>query len=79
MNILPGSSYARTWFQKIRCMVFFHKLRVVQEFSGSTRKVYCSRCDSYFAMNDELRAFLPWDDEFEDLYANGWGLGRTNR
>lgn len=57
--------------------IFRHKeLRVMQEF-GRTRKLRCDRCGKYFAMNDELQAVLPWDDEFEELYGTVLQFGRT--
>lgn len=63
--------------RRFLCFVIFHKLRTVQEFGPSQRKVLCTRCGTYYAMHDGMRAFLPWDDDFEDLYANMWGYGRT--
>jgi hypothetical protein len=60
--------------------IFRHKeIRVVQEFGRSARKLRCDRCGKYFAMSDEHQAVLPWDEEFEDLYANMFGFGRTIR
>ena len=63
------------WFM---CWVWpWHDLHVVQQLSRYARKVRCRRCKQYFAMNDEFRAFLPWDDELEHLYADILQLGTT--
>lgn len=65
--------------KKLLCMLFGHRLHVVQSFSPVCRKVHCVRCDNYFAMHDGVRAFLPWDEDFEFLYATVCGFGRTKR
>lgn len=65
--------------KRLWCKIFGHKLRVVQVFSPSSRKCECARCDTYFAMEDKYQAFLEWDSDFEDLYANVYGFGRTIR
>ena len=62
---------------ELLCNLLGHHPRVVQIFSADSRKILCTRCGGYFAMNDTLRLFLPWCDEFEDLYANTLGHGRT--
>lgn len=59
--------------------VFHHKsIRVVQQFRRA-RKLKCDLCGKYFAMSDEFLAVLPWDEEFEDLYSNRLGYGKTNQ
>lgn len=68
-------------WRRLWCWITFHDVEVVQQFSSYARKVHCRRCDQYFAMNDDCCAFLPWDDDFEELYvAHGHGYGgRTLR
>ena len=53
---------------RLCCLVFGHKYVVERLFSPIARKVGCTRCGSSWAMNDRVRAFVPWDGEFEDLY-----------
>jgi len=68
------------WLARFICSIpfIFHDLEVVQEFGGS-RKLYCRRCCGYFGMHDGVRAFLPWDDELEELYRVTHGISRTNK
>lgn len=53
---------------KIICAVIGHKYFVSQRFGRSERKVGCSRCNRAWAMHDDVRAFLPWDSDFDELY-----------
>lgn len=62
---------------KIICLILFHRIHVVQEFGGNARKVHCDRCDRYFAMHDGYQAFVEWDKDIEELYADHYGYGRT--
>lgn len=68
----------RVWIW-IRCMVWFHDVYVVQELTPMARKLRCGRCDRYFAMNDEHRAFLEWDEDFESFYCGLLEIKRTHR
>lgn len=47
-----------------------HKYRIVQHFSRVSRRVKCIKCKGDWAMHDETKSFLPWDTEFEALYAD---------
>ena len=65
----------------LACKLTGHRYGVAREF-GRSRKVTCSRCGAAWAMHDDTRSFLPWDDDFEQLYAPGGVLhekasGRT--
>lgn len=52
------------------CRIGRHKrLHVIQSF-GSAKHVGCPDCLREFGMHDGLRAFLPWDGEIEQLYAD---------
>jgi len=48
--------------------IFGHKLYVKKAFTYSTRCVGCRRCNNFWAMSDEVKAFLPWDGEFAEMY-----------
>jgi hypothetical protein len=63
--------------RRLICRLRFHDLYVVHEFGGS-RKLHCRRCNSYFGMHDEFRAFVPWDEELESMYRIVYGVQRTN-
>ena len=54
----------------LACSLTGHRYTVAREF-GRARKVACSRCGAAWAMHDDSRSFLPWDSEFEALYAPG--------
>jgi len=62
---------------KLSCFLFRHKYGVIKEFTPTTRMVGCMRCKKLWAMNDEVKSFLPWDREFEELYFGDkpWSLG----
>ena len=55
---------------KIICFLFGHKLEVVKGYDthSGCRKLYCLRCKRYYGINDNVRLFIPWDFELEDLY-----------
>lgn len=54
----------------LACNLTGHRYTVAREF-GSARKVTCSRCRATWAMHDSTQSFLPWDADFEALYAPG--------
>lgn len=55
--------------KKIKCWLFGHKYRVVQLFAGTARRVKCDECGGDWSMCDQAKAFVRWDSEFEDMYA----------
>lgn len=50
------------------CLLFFHKLITIKNFSITNRLVYCKRCSVYFGMEDSLKILLPWDEEMDELH-----------
>ena len=56
------------YWQRFLCLVFGHRLHVKQHFTKHSRRVVCLCCDGDWAMNDDVRSFLKWDSEFEELY-----------
>ena len=50
------------------CLIAGHRYVVTRRFSAVSRQVGCTRCHRLWAMNDNVRAFVPWDGEFEELY-----------
>jgi hypothetical protein len=59
---------ARKLVRGIRCRLGFHKvLDVIQTF-GAAQHVGCPDCGRDFAIHHGVRAFLPWDAEFADMY-----------
>lgn len=60
--------------QKLMCAVFGHRYFVMRRMNPGARKVGCHRCGAAWGMHDETRSFVPWDGEFEALYASGGPL-----
>ncbi len=60
--------------QKFRCWLpdwihFGHtKMSIVKRFNNTCKKIKCNHCERMFAINDDCRVLLPWDDEFEQFY-----------
>lgn len=54
--------------RKLLCFLFGHKYYYVKRLSYTSRKISCGRCNKMFVMNDDARAILPWDDDFEKIY-----------
>lgn len=55
---------------KLICRLIGHRYFVVKRFSIDCRKVGCSRCLKSWAMNDSVKAFLPWDSDFDALHGS---------
>lgn len=53
---------------KLICFVFGHRYIVAQEFSDHARRVVCPDCRGDWGMNDDVRVFIPWDEELAQLY-----------
>jgi hypothetical protein len=62
-----------SWVKWLADKCHKHDLYVIQEFSPHARRVGCTRCNKTWAMNDNCRAFLEWDSEFEELYRDTFG------
>ncbi len=59
--------------RRLLCRLLGHRYVIVRRFSHTARKLRCLRCGEAFAMHDLLRALLPWDGEFDELYCgNDW-------
>ena len=53
---------------KVLCWIFGHEYQVAQEFEAWSRRVVCPCCHGDWGMNDNVRAFIPWDEELADMY-----------
>jgi hypothetical protein len=53
---------------RIKCAIGKHAYYEIKKYSISTRKVGCRHCEKTWAMNDDIRAFVPWGKEFDDMY-----------
>lgn len=60
--------------RRLACMVVGHQYRVLRRMNPGARKVGCDRCGAVWGMHDRTRTFVPWDDEFEAMYAPGGPL-----
>lgn len=61
-------------FERLKCLLLGHKYRVQRRMHPGARKVGCERCRRAWGMHDATRSFVPWDDEFEAMYAPGGSL-----
>jgi hypothetical protein len=52
------------------CRLFgCRRFRTVRIYKGfSARRVACTHCGRNYVMHEPTRSFLPWDDEFADMY-----------
>jgi len=57
-----------TLADRMACLIMGHSYFLVQEFGPRSRRVQCERCDGDWAMNDDLRALVRWDDDFRRVY-----------
>lgn len=60
--------------ERLICAIFGHRYFVARKLNNGTRKVGCARCGKHWGMHDQTRSFLPWDGDFEALYAPGGEL-----
>lgn len=56
------------------CTIIGHKYRVVRRLNDHARKISCLCCEKAWAMHDPTRSFVPWDEDFERIYAPGGPL-----
>jgi hypothetical protein len=54
--------------KRLICLLRGHIFYSVMWCSERCEKVRCRRCDRAYAINHEMRAVLPWDDETERFY-----------
>lgn len=62
-------------FRKFPCIVLGHRYEVAQEFSPFVRRVICRHCKGDWGMNDNVKAFIPWDAELTELHE--WAHGKV--
>lgn len=54
-----------------------HTPEIIETYDAMTRKLRCTSCNTYFAMSDRHEAVLPWDEEYERIICDTYGIGRT--
>ena len=64
--------------ERLLCAVLGHRYVVERVLNHGARKVGCTRCRNHWAMHDSTRSFVPWDGEFEALYAPGGILAEAS-
>lgn len=64
---------------KLPWPLWFHTPEIIEVYDSQTRKLRCTTCGTYFAMSDRHGAVLPWDDEYEKITCDMYGLPRTKR
>jgi hypothetical protein len=62
--------------ERLMCAIFGHKYTVEKHLSHYARKIGCTRCNRKWAMNDQIKAFVEWDGEFEEMYSAHGVLGQ---
>ena len=60
--------------RRLACLLVGHQYRVLRRMNPGARKVGCDRCGCAWGMHDRTRAFVPWDSEFDAMYAPGGPL-----
>ena len=60
--------------QKIKCKLGYHKYIKIQDLPWQCARIGCTQCRKQFAINHTLRCVLPWDHEFNHLYADVLGI-----
>jgi hypothetical protein len=63
--------------ERLICALLGHRYVVERQLNDRARKVGCTRCNRKWAMHDPTRSFIPWDGEFDALYAPGGPLAAT--
>ena len=54
-----------------------HSFKLVETYDAATRKLVCRDCGKYFAMSDRHGAIMPWDDDFERIIRDIYGIPRS--
>lgn len=53
---------------KLICLLFGHKYRLLRSVTSYCREIKCRRCKAEFVMNDDWLSLLPLDDEFKKMH-----------
>ncbi len=53
---------------RIKCFFGRHKFYVILEIDYCNRRVGCRNCEGEWGMNDNVKAFIRWDDDLEIMY-----------
>lgn len=53
--------------KKIKCFFNFHNMEVVEEFSNSFKKTYCSNCKKYLWIDIDKDLCVPWNADAQML------------
>jgi|DEB0MinimDraft_3_1074331.scaffolds.fasta_scaffold08462_4 hypothetical protein len=56
------------YLKAIKCLLFGHKYRIVQQFSKTVRRIKCDCCGGDWGMNDRVRVIVKWDSELEEMH-----------
>lgn len=54
-------------FDRIICALLGHRYVVERQITHYWRKVGCTRCNRKWGMHDPTKAFVPWDNEQEQM------------
>jgi hypothetical protein len=59
---------------RLACKLIGHRYRVARVLNYGAMQLTCKTCGGLWAMHHDTRSFLPWDADFEALYAPGGPL-----
>jgi hypothetical protein len=68
-------------FRRLLCClpwpIWFHRPEIIETYDSATRKLRCTVCGQYFAMSYHHQAVLPWDEDYERLTCDIYGIPRS--
>ncbi len=71
-------SFWRKWtLCRLPWPFFLHRAEVIETYDRMTRKLRCVDCGVYFAMSDRYQACLPWDEDYERIIRDMYGIPRS--
>jgi hypothetical protein len=57
----------RKFYEIFICAAGWHKYTVLEDYGYGNRKIWCPVCKQAWAMCDNIKALVPWDEEFEKI------------
>lgn len=60
--------------KNFKCWLFGHDYFLIQILTEWSRRIGCKRCHKTFGMNDNVMCVIPWDEELQRLYTEGYKI-----
>lgn len=61
------------------CRILGHRYVRARRLTRSSHLIVCARCRGLWGMNTDVKAFLPWDLELQDMYYQMGVLDKDGR